>query len=77
MSIVTAHNETSAAIIVPLEELEKAGIAVGDKVELSGKNGEIVLRRKTSERTQQVLEKTEEIIERRRSALLELGKGYE
>ena len=77
MSIVTAHNETSAAIIVPLDELEKAGIAVGDKVEILRNNGEIILRPKKNERTQKVLEKTQEIIERRRSALLELGKGHE
>jgi antitoxin component of MazEF toxin-antitoxin module len=75
MSVVTAHNETSAAIIVPLDELEKAEIAIGDNVELTINEGEIILRRKKNERTQRVLEKTREIIERRRSALVELGKG--
>lgn len=77
MLTVIANTENSNTIALPPEELEKLGIAVGDEVELLKNDGEIVLRPKQNERTRQILEKTKEIIERRRSALLELGKGHE
>jgi AbrB family looped-hinge helix DNA binding protein len=77
MLTVTANNENSKTIALPPEEMEKFGIAEGDEVELLKSGGEIILRPKRSERTQKILEKTREIIERRRSALIELGKGHE
>jgi antitoxin component of MazEF toxin-antitoxin module len=79
MLTVVANSENSNTIILPPEEMEKLGIANGDEVELLENNGEIVLRPagKKNERTQKILDKTREIIERRRSALIELGKGHE
>ena len=78
MSIVVSENEKSAIISVPLEELEKLGLSVGDEVEVyKNENDEIILRPAHSERTKKVLEATREIIEERRSALIELGKGHE
>ena len=79
MLTVIAGSENSKTIILPAEEMEKLGIAEGDEVELLENNGEIVLRPtgKKNERTQKILNKTREIIERRRSALIELGKGHE
>lgn len=77
MLTVIANTENSNTIALPSEELEKLGISVGDEVELLKSDNEIVLRPKRNERTQKILEKTKEIIERRKSALLELGKGHE
>jgi len=77
MLTVIASTENSNTIALPSEEMEKLGISVGDEVELLKNEGEIVLRPKRNERTQKILEKTKEIIERRKSALLELGKGHE
>lgn len=77
MLTVTANTENSNTISLPPEELEKLGISVGDEIELTKENGEIVLRPKKDERQQKILDKTREIIERRRSALIELGKGHE
>lgn len=77
MLTVIANSENSNTISLPPEELEKLGINVGDEVELTKTDGEIILRPKKSERTQKILDKTREIIERRRSALIELGKGHE
>ncbi|HLM01693.1 MAG TPA: AbrB/MazE/SpoVT family DNA-binding domain-containing protein [Pyrinomonadaceae bacterium] len=77
MLTVVANAENSETIVLPQDELEKLGIAAGDEVELLKQNGEIVLRPKRNERTQKILEKTKEIIERRKSALIELGKGHE
>jgi len=71
--------ENSAVIILPFSELSELGMSVGDEIELL-KNGdeEVIVRSvKKNERTQKVLEKTQAIIERRKSALLELGKGHE
>lgn len=77
MLTVVANTENSNTIALPSEELEKLGISVGDEVELLKNDDEIVLRPKRNERTQKILEKTREIIERRKSALIELGKGHE
>ena len=78
MLTVVANNENSKTISIPAEELEKLGINDGDEVEFSkNENDEIVLRSKKSERTRKILEATREIIENRRSALIELGKGHE
>lgn len=78
MLIVTANNENSRTILIPIEEMEKLGINDGDEVEISKeKNGKIILRPAQSERTKRVLEATREIIEWRKSALIELGKGHE
>jgi AbrB family looped-hinge helix DNA binding protein len=77
MLTVIANTENSNTIALPSEELEKLGISVGDEVELLKNNDEIVLRPKRNERTQKILEKTKQIIERRKSALIELGKGHE
>lgn len=77
MLTVAANNKNSNTITLPPEEMEKLGIAEGDEVELLRDNGEIVLRPKKNQRTREILDKTREIIERRKSALLELGKGHE
>lgn len=77
MTIVVEANENSAIISVPFDELETLGIEIGDEIELSKRDNEIILRPKQSERTKQILAKTREIIERRRLALIELGKGHE
>lgn len=76
MTIIEA-NENSAVINIPFDELEKLGFAVGDEVEFLKKKDEVVLRPKRTERAEKVLAKTREIIERRKSALIELGKGHE
>ena len=78
MTTIIIASENSANIIVPIDELEKLGFEVGDEVEFSkNANNEIVLRPKQNERTKKILEATREIIENRRSALIELGKGHE
>ncbi len=78
MLTVIANNENSRTISIPSKELEKLGINDGDEVEFSKeKNGEIVLRPAQNERTKKILNATHEIIERRKSALIELGKGHE
>jgi antitoxin component of MazEF toxin-antitoxin module len=71
-------NENSAVITVPMNELEKFGLNVGDEIEvLQNENNEIVLRPKQNDRKKRILEATREIIEERRPALVELGKGHE
>lgn len=78
MTTIITASENSANIIVPIDELEKLGFEVGDEVEFSkNENNEIVLRPKHNERTKKILEATRTIIENRRSALIELGKGHE
>jgi AbrB family looped-hinge helix DNA binding protein len=77
MLTVVANTENSETIVLPQQELEKLGIAAGDEVELLKEDGDIVLRPIRNERRQKILEKTKEIIERRKSALIELGKGHE
>lgn len=58
--------------------MEKFGFKDGDEVELAvNENDEIVLRSKQNERRKKILEATREIIEERKSALIELGKGHE
>jgi antitoxin component of MazEF toxin-antitoxin module len=71
--------EDSAVIVLPFSDLSQLGMSVGDEIELSKNDNEEVIVRsvKKSERTQKVLGKTQEIIDRRKSALLELGKGHE
>jgi len=75
---ITAQ-ENSAVIILPFSELNELGMSVGDEIELlKNDNEEVIVRSvKKNARTQKVLKKTQEIIERRKSALLELGKGHE
>lgn len=77
MLTIVANEENSNTIALPSEQLEKFGFSVGDEIELLDNNGEIVLRPKQNERTLKILDKTREIIDRRRSALIELGKGHE
>ena len=78
MSIVVTANGNSAVFTVPLEELEKLGLSVGDEIEVSkNENNEIVLHQKQSKRTEMILDATRKIIEERKSALIELGKGPE
>ena len=77
MTTIIEANENSAVINVPFDELKKFGFAVGDEVEFLKQNDEIIVRPKRNERTEKVLAKTREIIERRKSALIELGKGHE
>ncbi len=78
MLTVISNTDNSQTIAIPPDEMEKLGISSGDEVELSkNEKNEIILRSKQEERSQKVLDKTREIIERRRSVLLELGKGHE
>lgn len=78
MTTIITASENSANIIVPIDELEKLGFEIGDEVEFSkNENDEIIMRPKQNERTKKILEATREIIENRRSALIELGKGHE
>lgn len=78
MLTIVENTNDSQTIAISSEEMEKLGLVEGDEVELfKNKNDEIVLRLKSSQRTRQILETTREIIERRRSALIELGKGHE
>ena len=78
MLTIVANTENPNTIAIPLEEMEKLGIKNGDEVEVSkNESNEIILRTKQSERTKKILAATREIIERRKSALIELGKGHE
>lgn len=78
MLTVIATNENSKTISIPADEMEKLGINDGDEVEFSrGETGEIILRQKETDRKSRVLKATREIIEERKSALIELGKGHE
>lgn len=78
MLTVVANNANSKTISIPADELEKLGINDGDEVEFSKTEaGEIVLRQKETDRKSRVLKATREIIEERKSALVELGKGHE
>lgn len=78
MLTITANASNSNTISIPQDELEKLGFSEGDEFELSkNESDEIVLRPKQNERKKRVLEATREIIENRKSALIELGKGHE
>jgi AbrB family looped-hinge helix DNA binding protein len=78
MLTIVANNENPGTISIPANELEKLGIKEGEEVEFSkNENDEIVLRSKTGERTRKILAATREIIENRKSALIEFGKGLE
>jgi len=79
LKTIIKAQENSAVIVLPFSDLSQLGMSVGDEIELSKNDNEEVIVRsvKKSERTQKVLEKTQEIIDRRKSALLELGKGHE
>ncbi|HSK70082.1 MAG TPA: AbrB/MazE/SpoVT family DNA-binding domain-containing protein [Pyrinomonadaceae bacterium] len=78
MLTVIANSENSRTISIPADEMEKLGINDGDELEVTkNENNEIVLRPAQSERRRKVLEATREIIEERKSALIELGKGHE
>ena len=78
MLTITADAENSNRIVIPADELKKLGFNDGDEVEFSkNEANEIVLKSKEDSRKQKITEKTRDIIERRRSALVELGKGHE
>ena len=78
MLTVIANTENSKTIAIPADDMERLGIKSGDEVEISkNESDEIVLRPKQSERAKKILNVTREIIERRKSALIELGKGHE
>jgi AbrB family looped-hinge helix DNA binding protein len=77
MLTVVKNNENSRTISIPADEMEKLGINDGDEVELYKENGEIILKAAKNERKERILRATREIIEERRSALIELGKGHE
>lgn len=78
MLTVVTNKENSRTVSIPIEEMEKLGINDGDEIEFSrNENEEIILRSKQSERRRKILEATREIIEERKSALIELGKGHE
>jgi antitoxin component of MazEF toxin-antitoxin module len=63
-------------VIFPAEVLQEIGIFAGDEVELTKTGNALILRSaKNNERTHEVLEKTQEIIKRRKSALTELSEG--
>ena len=64
--------------MIPADELKKLGFNDGDEVEFSkNEANEVALKFKEDSRKQKITEKTRDIIERRRSALVELGKGHE
>ena len=75
LTVITSEN--SRTISIPAAEMEKLGISDGEEIELSKENDEIVLRSKQRGRRKKILEATREIIEERKSALIELGKGHE
>ena len=78
MLTVVASNDNSGIISIPVNELKKLGLKDGDEVEISkNENDELILRSKQTEREKKILKATREIIEERRSALIELGKGHE
>lgn len=77
MLTVITNRENSRTISIPADEMEKLGISDGEEIELLKENEEIILRSKQSERRRRILEATREIIEERKSALIELGKGHE
>lgn len=78
MLTVVANDQNRGIISFPPDELEKLGLKDGDEVEVSkNENNEIILRSKQSARRKKILEATREIIEERKSALIELGKGHE
>ncbi len=78
MLTVVANNENSRTFSIPADEMEKLGINEGDELEVTkNENNEIVLRPAQSERTRKILEAARQIIEERKSALIELGKGHE
>ncbi len=79
LKTIIKAQENSAVIVLPFSDLSQLGMAVGDEIELSKNDNEEVIVRsvKKNERKRKVLEKTREIIDRRKSALLELGKGHE
>ena len=78
MLTVVASNDNSGIISIPVNELKKLGLKDGDEVEISkNENDELILRSKQTEREKKILKATREIIEERKSALIELGKGHE
>lgn len=78
MLTVIATNENPGAISIHVDELEKLGLKDGEEIEVSkNENDEVILRSKQSDRRRKILEATREIIEDRKSALIELGKGHE
>ncbi len=79
MLIEVTKTENAVVITVPIDELNKFGLSIGDEIEVfQNKDNEIILRAKRqNERTKKILDATREIIENRRSALIELGKGHE
>ncbi len=78
MLTVIATNENPGAISIHVDELKKLGLKDGEEIEFSkNENDEVILRSKQSERRKKILEATREIIEERKSALIELGKGHE
>ena len=78
MLTLISSSENSETISIPSKEMEKFGFKDGDEVELAvNENDEIVLRSSQNDRRKRILEATREIIEDRKSALIELGKGHE
>ena len=78
MLTVVATNENPGEILIHADDMEKLGLKDGEEVEvLKNENDEVVLRSKQSGRRKMILEATREIIEERKSALIELGKGHE
>lgn len=73
MLTVITNRENSRTISIPADEMEKLGISDGEEIELLKENEEIILRSKQTERRKRILEATREIIEERKSALIELG----
>ena len=77
MLTVVINNENSRTISIPAEELEKIGISEGEEVEFAMENDAIILRPTQSDRKRRIINATRAIIENRKSALIELGKGHE
>ena len=69
--------ENTITITFPAETLNNFGISGGDEIEITETENALILRPAQNERTKKILKATREIIERRRPALIELGKGHE
>ncbi len=77
MLTIIANSENSRTISIPAEELKKLGINDGDEVEFARENDAIIMRPAKNDRKRKIINATSEIIESRKSALIELGKGHE
>lgn len=76
MITIIEASENSAIINVPIEQLKKMGLEIGDEVELSKENGEIFLRSKTeAERKRKFEAAKDKVFEEWHDVFVELAKG--